>query len=240
MSFLKPVWSVASIEAKGMRHEVPYVSQYDESIPEEWRQRSCGIAALRMALGAALPGQPLPTVPELIEEGVRMGAYVEGVGWRHDGLVQLAQHYGAHAFRREYRFRAQRFVPPQIQDLFSYAQFLWGFAALHSAVSRGVVPIVSVTVPGKRDTHLVPLVGYGEEQGTTGFYYHEPAVEPGAADAQFRFLSLEEFYMRWRRLAIFVAKSPSENTSREGQSLARGREIVPPMQLVALARCACI
>lgn len=230
MNVLKPKVLVRSMESRGMRHEVPYFSQYDESIPEEWRDRSCGITALRMALGAALPGQTLPSVTELIEEGIESGAYIEGVGWRHDGLVKLAKQYGANAYRGEYRIRGQSRLPQFLKAAYEHVLFLKGLSTVHNVVSRGGVPIVSVTVPGKRDTHLIPLVGYGEEGGQTGFYYHEPAAEVGSG-GEYRFMSIAEFHVRWRRLAIYVEPVQAE-TKVQAPRANVAREPIPQMQFI--------
>lgn len=231
---MKPFTSRTSITKDTMRKEVPYFSQYDEDIPEEWRKRSCGITSLRMALGAALPGVPLPTVRELIEEGVESGAYIENVGWSHQGLVNLAEKYGARAFRGEYRMRPQRYLPNMLKSFLNKFLLSRGVATLYASIEVGLVPIVSVTVEGKADTHLVPLVGFGSEGGEVGFYYHEPAAEPGQADAQFRFMNIKDFSKRWRRLAIFVGpRSESEQEKSEVRQ-SRMNMVTPPLSFFAV------
>lgn len=172
--------------------EVPYYSQYAEGIPEDWRIRSCGIVALRMAIEAttsARLGMGGTGSWGLVEEGRALGAYKEGVGWIHSGLIRLAQKYGATAsYRMEFRswfwrsfyFLSQRF--------------------LKRALDKGQVPIVSVTVPGKNDTHLVPLVGYD----AVGFLYHEPAAST-ETEGKWQRMTYRDFKNRWRRLALFIA-----------------------------------
>ncbi len=197
-----------------MRIEVPYFSQYDERIPEEWQGRSCGIVSLRMALGAVVPHKELPSPAELIASGVSSGAYVAGIGWRHDGLMRLAELCGARAHRSEFRIRKYA-MPHVISSWLNKAFFNYGVALLRSSVQKGTVPIISVTVDGKSDTHLVPIVSWGKREGVLGFYYHEPASQPEDNDALYRFMSIDELGRRWRRLAIFIGSSGREEKIQE-------------------------
>lgn len=189
------MWSV--------RNAVPYHSQHDTSIPDEWRKRSCGVTALWMALTHNTK-TGVPTVAALIEEGVASGAYLPNVGWRHDGLVALAKAHGKYAWRREFRVRARSRLPKVLIGAFNWFLLRWGMYTLVRAIRAGVVPIVSVTVPDKEDTHLMPLVGFSKEHGTHVLYYHEPAALPETQDGAGRSIELSEFMRRWRRLALFV------------------------------------
>lgn len=170
-----------------MQLPVLYFSQYDSEIPEEWKKRSCGIVALRMALSREGKNNDIQSSWGLVQEGVSIGAYKEGVGWKHAGLVDLAKRHGAHAFRREFR------------SWFLKTFYFLAERHLLMSLQRGIVPIVSLTVPDKNDTHLVPLIGYDDK----GLIYHEPAAhtpEEGSA----RHISYADFKKRWRKLAIFV------------------------------------
>ena len=169
-----------------MQLPVAYYSQYDSEIPEEWKKRSCGIVALRMALSQKREND-IQSSWGLVQEGVSSGAYIEGVGWKHAGLVDLAKKHGAQAFRREFR------------SWFLKTFYFLAEQHLVMSLKRGVVPIVSLTVPDKNDTHLVPLIGYNE----TGFIYHEPAAYTSEEGSE-KHISYADFKKRWRKLAIFV------------------------------------
>lgn len=182
-----------------MKLNVPYYSQYSAEVPEDWQPRSCGIVALRMAL--AFVTHAAPTPQDLINEGVARGAYLSGIGWKHDGLVSLAEKYGARAHRRE--FKGRRGTWRLVMRVTGAVHARQGLSYLRRALKEGTVPIVSIRVEGSRDTHLVPLVGFDQH----GFTYHEPAAEDGAN----RTMTTTEFLHAWRRLAIFVA--PRQVTS---------------------------
>jgi ABC-type bacteriocin/lantibiotic exporter with double-glycine peptidase domain len=157
---------------------VPFYSQHAADVPEEWRRRACGVIALRMAL-AHFGKEVSPA--ELIEAGVAAGAYDPKFGWRHDGLVALAQAHGVEASRKEFKKNLDE-----------------GIAHLRAAVIAAQVPIVSLRVEGMTDTHLVALVG----ADTNGFFYNDPALD--SATGQNIFVSNVEFSRRWRGLAIFI------------------------------------
>ncbi len=140
-----------------------------------------------MALSATLKNTDL-TPRNLIDEGVREDAYIPGVGWKHEGLVVLAKAHGVRASRKEFK---------------GEGDFEEGVTVITDVIRRGGVAVVSLTVPDASDTHLVPIIGYSD----TGFYYHEPAADPRDETAHNRFISLNDFEKRWRRLALFIEPS---------------------------------
>ena len=88
----------------GIDH-VPYFSQrlYAENYKTEgfpdmdtalsWSKRLCGLACLKMIIAHHSPKNE-PTLFHLLQEGLAIGAYKDGVGWVHNGLIQLANQYG--------------------------------------------------------------------------------------------------------------------------------------------------
>ena len=79
-----------------MLFDVPFVSQYADLGRHEWRARGCGIASLKMVLD--FYGTHI-LLEELLSVGLELGAYREGIGWSHGGLVSIAERspgvYGA-------------------------------------------------------------------------------------------------------------------------------------------------
>ena len=51
-----------------------------------WSERTCGLACL-MSI-ASFHGKPIPTIFELLQEGVRLGHYTNR-GWIHAGLAAI-------------------------------------------------------------------------------------------------------------------------------------------------------
>lgn len=177
-----------------VKNSVPYFSQRSADVPHEWRPRSCGVVALRMALAGTASGTP-PSTAELIEEGLAAGAYIPGTGWKHVGLVKLAKRYGAEAYRKEFKSKVAG-------SMFGGLLLRIGMLELKQAVRRGTVPIVSLAVPESSDTHLVPLTGFTKQ----GFLYHEPAADGEGESGAYREVAFGDFKRRWRRLVIFISK----------------------------------
>ena len=64
----------------------------DLASAEKWTDRICGLACVKMVV-AHFTGRAVP-LAQLLEKGLRLRAYKQGVGWIHKGLVQLAGEYG--------------------------------------------------------------------------------------------------------------------------------------------------
>lgn len=88
-----------------MMHDVPFESQYEGITDPAWQWRGCGITALRMVLNywhLQDPVHAAPSIGELFDVGMELGAYREGVGWIHRGLVETARRYGYDGFGADY------------------------------------------------------------------------------------------------------------------------------------------
>jgi hypothetical protein len=68
-------------------------SQFLDVQSPEWRDRACGIVALGSMM-AHWDVADAPSLDDLITIGVQNGAYLPGVGWKHQGIVELATRYG--------------------------------------------------------------------------------------------------------------------------------------------------
>jgi flavin reductase (DIM6/NTAB) family NADH-FMN oxidoreductase RutF len=134
-----------------------------------WSCRGCGIAALRMAVDALCGANACPTQGDVIRTGVSMGAYRPGVGWIHQGLVELAGKYGV---------RAETFRAAAPQQLAAWLR-------------EGRLCIVSVSphfsggerredgTVQQKGGHLVALYGYETEDGALrSFLCHHTSCFP--------------------------------------------------------------
>ena len=82
-----------------MLFDVPFVSQYADLGRHEWRARGCGIASLKMVLD--FYGTHI-LLEELLSVGLELGAYREGIGWSHGGLVSIAERYGYRGYNADW------------------------------------------------------------------------------------------------------------------------------------------
>ena len=72
--------------------EVPFYSQFYDISSPKWQKVGCGIASLAMLIEFYQPGSV--SVDQLLNEGISSGAFINGAGWSHAGLVSLAKNYG--------------------------------------------------------------------------------------------------------------------------------------------------
>ena len=80
-----------------IRHKVPRLSQYKdvgiEDFDNFWQKRACGIVSLVMVMKSFQPLIPTKTIDELIMKGLEKECYIQGVGWKHKGIVELAKDF---------------------------------------------------------------------------------------------------------------------------------------------------
>jgi len=100
-----------------------------------WSERTCGLACLTSI--ASFHGKPIPTIFQLLQEGVRLGHYT-GSGWIHAGLAAMGQTYG---------FPGKPLPAPTIDDLHSCLEFTG--SPLIASVTR------QFPEDGRRGGHLV-------------------------------------------------------------------------------------
>ena len=74
--------------------KIPLVSQTEDTKNKKWVSRTCAICSLKMVM--AWKNKKLEKIPVmvLVKKELRMDGYLEGVGWKHKALVELAGRYG--------------------------------------------------------------------------------------------------------------------------------------------------
>ncbi len=140
---------------------------------EKWEDSSCGILCLKMAIDASLTRQnkPLsPTIAEYITKGLELKAYLDPIGWSHEGLIKLAKYFDFEAKRQE------NISPDTLQQ----------------ALDDGYLPIISIKWAflktkswpekiifwKKYGGHLALVVGYELDANSNlvGFYVHHTSI----------------------------------------------------------------
>lgn len=137
-----------------MRHEVPFLSQYEDIRDPMWQWRGCGIFGLKMVLDywhqrdAVCRTAP---IEELLEVGKRLGAYREGIGWMHRGLVEIAKQYGYEGFNADHA--PQGLTPKSIED---------SWQVLLGELSEGPVlaSVYGGLDPQRGGGHIVVVTGF--------------------------------------------------------------------------------
>src|SRR3989344_1036603 len=87
-------------------HNVPFYSQYKHIPLANWKNRGCGVTALKMLMDFwHTKDNKNKTAPlkELVQKRTA-GSFVNNVGWTHAGLVSMARKYGYEGFNKDLAF----------------------------------------------------------------------------------------------------------------------------------------
>jgi Papain-like cysteine protease AvrRpt2 len=174
---------------------VPFSSQYTDIGHHEWRARGCGIASLHMVLAywhVLNSAHTLPSLDTLLERGRAIGAYREGIGWTHTGLVNLACQFGYNGFNAD--FAPQSPTPKSAEDAWS---------ALGTELKQG--PVMASVYAGldaaRGGGHIVVVTGF--QDGLVHFNDPEEMTEREGR----RVLALDAFLPAFKRRYIVVRPS---------------------------------
>lgn len=176
-------------------HGVPFFSQYDESVPQEWRDRACGIICLKMALkgrsSAAFAVNDLIKEAQAIYASLGQEFDVKN-GWSHQVLVYIAHNHGIPAYQEEFKS-----LDPRAEEQLAR----YGVKKFKEELARGKTILASVLKGFKSDgeMHMVLLMGIRGND----FQYHDPAGTSAEQGAN-QIISEEEFFKYWRRLSVIV------------------------------------
>ncbi len=110
-----------------------------------WNERTCGLACPMSV--ASFHGKPVPTLFELLQEGVRLGHYTDR-GWIHSGLAEIGETYG---------FPGKALPAVTVDDLRYCLEFTG--SPLIASVTRGFPE------DGRRGGHLVVVTAIDDGPG---------------------------------------------------------------------------
>jgi uncharacterized protein YvpB len=163
--------------------EVPHFVQFYNIDDDGWQGRSCGIASLAMILD--FYGKKVD-LNELVEKALKKGGYIEGTGWKHQAIVELAVDYGFKSFRTE---------DEKVENLVD-------------SLNKNEPVIISIhkNFDPKNGGHLAVLCGYfaTEDDGIEGFYVNDP-IGPQYKH-KYQLIGHDKFMEGWKRRAIYVKK----------------------------------
>ncbi len=173
--------------------EVPFYSQFADVTLTEWQERACAPTCLKMVIDYLSDNNSKLSTDDLIKEGLEIGAYQDGVGWIHAGLLRIAHNHGICGYNEEFRSRDKEFENILVEK---------GIEKIRKTLESDVPVIISCSknFDEVHKFHQVVIVGFDEN----GFYYHEPH-EKDSAGAN-RFVDAETFRTHWRKFAIFLSK----------------------------------
>lgn len=160
-------------------HKVPLYSQINDITSPEWRQKGCGVADVAMIVEFYKPNTT--TVQDVLEKGLKSGAYVKNVGWSHAGLASLAVKYG---------------LVGKTVDLSAYGKET-SLKELKKIIIEG--PAIASIRRGFSATsqygHLIVITGFDEKL----VYYNDPGKRDGI-----KTVAISEFMTGWKKRLIVI------------------------------------
>jgi hypothetical protein len=172
-------------------NNVPYFSQWADTMDEYWKSRTCTLACLASIISSKHPEQEASLRPldALVEEALALNARDPNVGWIHEHIITLAKQHDVELARREYKTGD---IATNLQQ---------GFSDIDTALKNGGFVILSVKRGWKDDgtPHSVLVVGKEGEE----YVLYEPDAQSKEDGGIIR-LTKEALAPYWRRLAMFA------------------------------------
>jgi len=164
-----------------MKLNVPYYSQYDESLDKDWQRRACGLVCLKMVLD--FHKVETPEINEFLKLVLGKGTYHNSNGWIHNKLLEIAVGFGVEAFRKE-KMEDEEKLKISLDE---------GNPVIVSIKARRFLP----EFEGK--FHQIVLTGYNGK----GFYYNDSDYQGN--EGKDLFVPIGKFMEYWRKMAIFIS-----------------------------------
>lgn len=175
LSVTKKVESVAT----GDVYSVPFYSQFTDISSAHWQKVGCGIASLAMLID--FYSDDVERVDELLDRGIKEGAFLSDAGWIHQGLINLVGRYNLSG------------------ESISLAHLSLdnAFLEFEKALIEGpVMASVHYTFePTNPIPHLVVINGVKDGK----VFYNDPAEKKGGGS-----LSIEKFKKAWKKRYIKI------------------------------------
>lgn len=127
------------------------------------------------------------TLQEMIDTGIKIGAYRPGIGWTHQGLIDLSNQYG---------FQGERFDYSQIDPQ-------EGFNALLTHIGQGpVIASIHKDFNTKNGGHLVVVNGYMKNDNDAILSIVDPKSRKRKRNV--RTISRSKFINGWKKRIIVI------------------------------------
>lgn len=181
--------------------KVPYYSQIKDTKNPDWKNKACGVTALKMVLD--FYGAKNQSIDDLYQKGLDIGGYLEDVGWYHHSLALLAKQFGFRAITRSWNIpkeslvhlKKRGFSPADIA-IVNRQQLEEALFSLKNELDHQHPVILSVPKGLAKNSsgHLVVLTGYDENS----FILNDPFGGEGTK------LDYNKFKNIWAKRAVII------------------------------------
>lgn len=173
--------------------KIPLVSQERDVKDKKWKKKSCAICSMKMMIGFSNHKHLDIELGQLINEAIKLGGYLKGIGWKHKTVSDLAKKYG-------HKLNFIKKFPKTIQEKSKWLK------KLENRIIGGKPVMVSIyyKLNKKNGSHIVVVNGVRKNgKLTLGYHIQDP-------DDRFKghnyFISKDEFLLGWRGGMIYFSK----------------------------------
>lgn len=156
---------------------------------EGWAYRTCAICSLKMVLSWHNEKYQKIPITKLVNQGLKLDGYIEGVGWRHQTVVDLARLYGLNLKRK--------FCKTKISKL-------RGLGIINKKIEKGLPVMLSIFYKLNKNNggHIVVVNGIKKSScRVIGYHIQDP-------DHRFRgnnyYITKSQLIDNWRGGVIYI------------------------------------
>ena len=172
---------------------IPLVDQARDVKDKRWKKNSCAICSMKMMMGFGNKEHIKINVDQLIDEAKKLSGYLDGIGWRHKTISDLAKKYGL-------KFGFIKKFPKTIKEKSKWLK------KLEDGIINGKPVMVSLhyKLNKKNGGHVVVVNGVRKNgKIVLGYHIQDP-------DRNFKgnnyYLSRDKFLLGWRGGMIYFSK----------------------------------
>ncbi len=161
-------------------HKVPKYSQHLHIKNKDWKTKTCGIAGLCMILeyfDKKIPAEML------LNQGLKIKAYLPGIGWKHKGIVKLA---------KKFRLNGKNFDWAKLNTKTA-------FLKLKNYLKKyPILASIHLNFNPKNGGHLVVITGISE----TKIFYNDPDSKTEKQIS--KSIPIKKFLTGWKKRIIVI------------------------------------
>lgn len=172
---------------------MPLIDQSKGVKDKKWKKNSCAICSMKMMMGFSNKKHTEIDIGQLIDEAKKLDGYLDGIGWRHKIISDLAKKYGIKlGFIEKF--------PKTFKEKSKWLKKL----EMNIVEGKPVMASIHYKLNKKNGGHMVVVNGVRKNgKITLGYHLQDP-------DSSFcgnnYYISKDEFLLGWRGGMIYFSK----------------------------------
>lgn len=172
---------------------IPLVDQFKDNKDKKWKKKSCAICSAKMLIVFSNKNLAEIEIGQLINEAVKMGGYLEDIGWKHKTITDLAKKYGV-------KLKFIKKFPKTVKEKTRWLN------KLGKSINNGKPVAVSIYHKLNKNNggHMVVVNGVRRKNKVViGYHIQDPDKSFGGNNY---YLSKDKFLLGWRGGMIYFSR----------------------------------